>query len=127
MARRRRGRKGPSRMDPKLEWIVYPLIITIVLALPIWAFSPFDQGLHISWMIGASITLFGLYGYDKGQAKSGGKRIPEVNLHLMSFLGGFLGGLAGMYFFRHKTRKFRFLIVIAASALLHGILLIIFL
>jgi uncharacterized membrane protein YsdA (DUF1294 family) len=122
MSKKRKGSKGSYRMDPKLEWSVYPLIISILLTLPIWAFSPFNQNLHVSWVIGISITLFGLYGYDKGQAKSNGKRIPEINLHGISLIGGFIGGLVGMYFFRHKTKKKAFLTVILASAALHVII-----
>lgn len=126
MSRRRKGRKGSYRMHPKLEWTVYPLMLSLVLTGPIWAFSPFELGIHISWMIGSSVTLFGLYGYDKGQAKGNGKRIPEFNLHMMALLGGFLGGLTGMVFFRHKTRKKSFLVVMVASGIIHGILIYFF-
>ena len=122
MSKRRKGNRGSYRMHPKLEWTIYPLILSLALTVPIWAFSPFHQGLHISWVIGTSITLFGLYGYDNGQAKGKGKRIPEFNLHMMAVIGGFLGGLTGRYFFRHKTRKKRLLAVILASAVLHVIL-----
>ena len=125
MSRKRRGKKGSGRMHPKLEWTIYPLIFSIILTVPVWAFSPFDQELQISWMIGTSITLFGLYGYDKGQAKGDGRRIPELNLHMMSLLGGFLGGLVGMFFFRHKTRKTVFYGIFIASAILHAIIFMI--
>ncbi len=122
MSRKKRG-KGRSRgMSPMMEWTLYPLLVAVILTVLIWAFSPFDQGPHLSLLMGASITLFGMYGYDKSKAEKGRSRIPEKALHLWSLLGGFIGGLAGMYFFRHKTRKPHFLLVIAVSAVLHLIL-----
>ena len=119
MARKRKGSKGSKKMDPKHEWTLYGLVITVLLAFPIWAFEPFGLGLQIPLIIGASVTLFGFYGSDKGRAKTGGKRIPEIVLHGMSLIGGFPGAFIGMYFFRHKTRKIQFLIVIAVSAVIH--------
>lgn len=122
MSRKRKGSKGSRKMNPKYEWTLYGLVITILLTVPIWAFEPFDIGLQIPLIIGASITLFGFYGADKGRAKTGGKRIPEIVLHGMSLLGGFAGGFVGMLFFRHKTRKVQFLIVIIISAIVHTVL-----
>ena len=109
-------------MNPYLSHLLFPVFIAVLIFLPIWAFSPFDQGIFISWLIGASITQFGMYGYDKGQASSGSKRVPELNLHLFSIIGGAVGGLLGMLFFRHKTRKKIFLLVSLAAAVVHGII-----
>lgn len=41
-------------------------------------------------------------------------RIPEKTLLLFAVLGGSLGALAGMYTFRHKTRKPKFYIGVPA-------------
>ncbi len=119
MSRKRKGNKGSRGMTITQSSILYSLGVAILLTVLIWSLSPFDQGWHISIMIGTSITLFGIYGIDKAQAKKGGHRTPEKVLHGMALIGGFLGGFVGMYFFRHKTKKIQFLILIIISAVLH--------
>ncbi len=47
---------------------------------------------------------------DKVKAKRGSWRIPEKTLFTITFLGGGFGTIAGMYTFRHKTKKMRFTI-----------------
>ncbi|MEK7083838.1 MAG: DUF1294 domain-containing protein, partial [Patescibacteria group bacterium] len=36
------------------------------------------------------------------------RRVSEMTLWLLSLIGGSLGALAGMRYFRHKTRKMSF-------------------
>ena len=43
---------------------------------------------------------------DKAKAKRGSWRIPENTLFTVTLLGGGFGTIAGMYTFRHKTKKF---------------------
>lgn len=45
---------------------------------------------------------------DKEKAKRGAWRIPEKTLFLLTLLGGGIGTIAGMYLFRHKTKKLKF-------------------
>ena len=47
---------------------------------------------------------------DKRKAEKGKWRIPENSLLLLVLLGGGIGGIAGMYTFRHKTKKLKFTI-----------------
>lgn len=47
---------------------------------------------------------------DKAKARRGSWRIPENTLFAITFLGGGFGTIAGMYKFRHKTKKLRFTI-----------------
>ena len=47
---------------------------------------------------------------DKVKAEKNKWRIPEKVLFYITFLGGGIGGIAGMYIFRHKTKKTRFII-----------------
>ena len=47
---------------------------------------------------------------DKKRAKWGKWRIKESTLFTLVLLGGGIGGIAGMYTFRHKTKKPRFVI-----------------
>jgi uncharacterized membrane protein YsdA (DUF1294 family) len=42
---------------------------------------------------------------DKKRAKWGKWRIKESTLFALVLLGGGIGGIAGMYTFRHKTKK----------------------
>ncbi|MCA9948079.1 MAG: DUF1294 domain-containing protein [Anaerolineales bacterium] len=57
----------------------------------------------LNWLISASVVTFVFYALDKGSAKAGTYRIPEMILHLMAIIGGFVGALLGMLVFRHKT------------------------
>ena len=47
---------------------------------------------------------------DKKRAKWGKWRIKESTLFTLVLLGGGIGGIVGMYTFRHKTKKTRFVI-----------------
>jgi uncharacterized membrane protein YsdA (DUF1294 family) len=66
-----------------------------------------------------NIVTFIVYGWDKRQAFSGGRRLPERTLHLLAFLGGWPGALMGQRHFRHKTKKVSFLIVFWFIVVLH--------
>lgn len=55
------------------------------------------------------ITLAAMH-IDKSRAKKSKWRIPENTLFALVFLGGGIGGIAGMYIFRHKTKKVKFVI-----------------
>lgn len=47
---------------------------------------------------------------DKRRAKYGKWRIKEHTLFILAILGGSIGAIVGMYTFRHKTKKMRFVI-----------------
>ena len=55
------------------------------------------------------ITFFAMW-IDKRKAQKGSWRIKEVTLFTLVLLGGGIGGIAGMYTFRHKTQKLKFTI-----------------
>lgn len=61
-----------------------------------------------------NIVAFILMGIDKRRARRGQWRIPEAVLILSALLGGGIGALAGMFLFRHKTRKAKFTVGIPA-------------
>ncbi len=63
------------------------------------------------WVIACSIASFGVYGYDKAEAQSGGARVPEAVLHLLSAIGGSPGSFIAMRVFHHKTSKRSFQVV----------------
>ena len=62
--------------------------------------------------------------FDKHEAKIGDWRVPERTLFLLVLLGGGIGGIAGMYVFRHKTRKWYFKIGFPAILIMQIILVI---
>lgn len=104
--------------------VALPLIIVLVIVLALtttWSF-------YWIWLVALSIITFLLYGYDKGQAKLGGLRVPEIVLHGLALLGGFPGGWLGRAVFRHKTRKPVFTVMLAVSTVIHlGIIYVLFL
>ena len=55
-----------------------------------------------------NLIAFALMGIDKRRARLGRWRIPEAALIGSAVAGGCIGALAGMYLFRHKTRKTKF-------------------
>lgn len=55
-----------------------------------------------------NIVAFALYGIDKYKAKHQKWRITERTLLLVAAVGGSIGALLGMQFFRHKTQHPQF-------------------
>lgn len=51
---------------------------------------------------------FAIMGIDKRKARKRAFRIPEATLFVVALMGGSMGSLFGMYTFRHKTRKWKF-------------------
>ena len=56
-----------------------------------------------NWLVATGLVTFALYGIDKVQAKRKGNRVPNVALHLMAMIGGFVGALFGRIVFNHKS------------------------
>lgn len=59
----------------------------------------------IIYLIIINIIGFLAMGIDKRRAKMMQWRIPEKTLFLITLFGGGIGTIAGMYTFRHKTKK----------------------
>ena len=69
------------------------------------------------------ITLLAMY-IDKRKAKKTKRRIPENTLFTLVFVGGGIGGIAGMYVFRHKTKKAKFVVGFPAIVILQILLVV---
>lgn len=69
------------------------------------------------------ITFLAMY-IDKRKAKKGKRRIPEKTLFILVGLGGGMGGILGMYLFRHKTKKTRFVIGFPAILIFEALVVI---
>ena len=61
---------------------------------------------------------------DKWKAKNNAWRIPENTLFSITVLGGGIGTIAGMYVFRHKTKKPKFTIGMPVILVLEIVLVI---
>lgn len=62
----------------------------------------------VIYLIVINILTFIAMWWDKHEAKVGDWRISEKALFILVLLGGGVGGIAGMYVFRHKTKKWYF-------------------
>ena len=64
----------------------------------------------IIYLLAINIIGFLAMFIDKKKAERGDWRIPEKTLFILTLLGGGIGTTAGMYTFRHKTKKLKFTI-----------------
>ncbi len=63
------------------------------------------EKIFIIYIIVINLITFLVFGIDKLKAIKDKWRIPEATLFILSLAGGSVGGLLGMYTFRHKTKK----------------------
>ena len=66
----------------------------------------------VAYIVIVNMLAFCMYGIDKSAAIKQKQRIPNRVLLLMAIIGGSLGALAGMYTFRHKTKKWYYTITV---------------
>lgn len=64
--------------------------------------------LVLAYVVLNSIILFVMMGMDKSKAKKREWRIAERTLFTVAVFGGAVGGVIGMYLFRHKTNHTNF-------------------
>lgn len=64
----------------------------------------------IIYLVMINVFSFVAFGIDKARAVHRMRRIPERRLWWFTFAGGSVGALAGMSFFRHKTKHTKFII-----------------
>lgn len=76
------------------------------------------------YILGINLLAFIAMGLDKYKAKKGAWRTPESTLITLVLLGGGIGGIAGMYTFRHKTKKPSFFIGFPAILIIQIIVII---
>lgn len=69
-----------------------------------------------------NIAAFCTMGADKSKARRGAWRVPEKTLFLLAILGGSLGSVVGMQFFRHKTKHWYFVLGMPAILVIHVVL-----
>lgn len=74
----------------------------------------------VTTYLAMSAVTFAVYAFDKARARAHRRRVPELTLHLLGLAGGWPGALAAIPALHHKSRKARFLLVVAATVLLHA-------
>lgn len=74
----------------------------------------------ILYLLLINLFAFALMGIDKEKARRHKWRIPEKTLFLSALLGGSVGAIAGMQFFRHKTKHWYFVIGMPAILVLQA-------
>ena len=77
----------------------------------------------VAYLILMNTITFFYYGFDKMRSQTDNtRRVSEKTLWFLALIGGSIGALLGMNFFRHKTKKTSFqagvAIIIALQALL---------
>jgi len=97
--------------NPYKTFFLLANILFLIFCFTLWHFTK----IHPVWiyLIIISLITFLFYGYDKYQARNHNTRIPEVILHLLTLLGGTLGAFLGQVLFRHKTKKWKFQLVLS--------------
>ena len=70
------------------------------------------------YLCAVSLIAFILFGTDKHRAVNHQWRIPESTLILTAWAGGGIGALLGMMVFHHKTRKWKFRILVPLAVVL---------
>ena len=76
------------------------------------------------YLILINIVAFAMYGIDKQKAKRNKCRIPEATLLGVALIGGSAGALLGMQMFRHKTKHWKFKILVPAFLIVQIVLLL---
>lgn len=100
-------------------WIIAAFLLPIIAV-----FLTFYWGYPVSIQVVAyyltiNYSAFSLYYFDKQSAVESGWRIPELTLHKISLLGGFVGARIGQVVNRHKVSKGSFLAVYWFTVVLH--------
>ena len=66
----------------------------------------------LTYLIAINILTFIVYGNDKRKARKNKWRTPESTLLMLAFIGGAYGAWLGMRVFRHKTKHWKFKILV---------------
>lgn len=79
---------------------------------------PWDKIIIVYLLIMNVVTFF-MYGIDKWKARKNKWRISEATLLVTALIGGSAGALLGMHIFRHKTKHWKFKILVPLFLIVH--------
>ena len=80
--------------------------------------------LLLVYIVIINIAAFFMFGIDKRRARKNKWRVPEKTLLIMAAIGGSVGALLGMTTFHHKTKKWKFKLLIPLFLILQAALLV---
>lgn len=84
-----------------------------------WFFDiPLAHQLLLIYLVVINTVTFFYFGWDKFQSTLRKPRINEKMLWFLAAIGGSIGALAAMHFFRHKTKKLSFQAALAIILML---------
>lgn len=78
------------------------------------------------YIVFTNLLLFTLMAIDKQKSKLNQWRISEKTLFILAIIGGSIGGILGIYTFRHKTKHLKFTLGFPAIILLQLIAIYLF-
>ena len=107
-------------LPPRILFGALASMIGAALYVTLYSITTWNP--YAVWVVTWSAITLASYAYDKFQAIRGGLRVPKSVLHALAIVGGFLGGWAGMLFFRHKVSRPTFWLVLILSTLGHSVL-----
>ncbi len=107
----RNGHNGAPVRGLKLKLLALVVLCALPIGGSVSLFLSGGSRLPLLAYVVASVLAFGLYWYDKQQARAGQWRTPEKVLHGVELLGGWPGALVAQQMFRHKTRKLSYQVV----------------
>lgn len=61
--------------------------------------------LVVGWYVALGLITYIMYAKDKAAAQSNAWRTPEMTLHILSALGGWVGAMVAQTYLRHKSQK----------------------
>jgi uncharacterized membrane protein YsdA (DUF1294 family)/cold shock CspA family protein len=99
----------------------FGLVLGFLLLVPAFAvicFAP-DLKYALAYIFGISAITWFAYAHDKKRAQTGGWRIPEAQLHLLEFLGGWPAAFLAQRYIRHKTKKLSYKLTFWCIILMH--------
>ena len=73
--------------------------------LALLAFMGDISWLVVGWYVALGLITYITYAKDKAAAQSGQWRTPEITLHILSALGGWVGAMVAQTYLRHKSQK----------------------
>ena len=78
------------------------------------------------YLLAVNFAGFAAMGIDKRKARKHAYRISEATLFSIAIIGGSVGSIIGMYFFRHKTKHMSFVIGMPSILILQIAVIIFF-
>jgi uncharacterized membrane protein YsdA (DUF1294 family) len=76
------------------------------------------------YLIVMNILGFAMMGIDKRRAVKKAWRIQERTLLFIACIGGGIGAFLGMYLFRHKTKKVKFIVSLPLAAAVYFVIIL---